>query len=169
MPVLCFSNPSYTAQLSPAVVATPGRSSLALTRDVSLAPPALRSEVALRCGEGAADRVARQMRAGASGGPSAGTQLGLDGTAGSAEGVLPPCALLGFVGLLCQQSTGMIISLSSACSGPSLMLGPVFLIVRPSQGYLVSICHLPRHCSRCLGFISGRNKDLCPHRAQTVF
>lgn len=81
------------------------------------------------------------------------------------EGVWPPCALLGFVGLLCQQVTGMIVSSSTACSGPSLMLGTVFLIVRPSQGYLVSICHLPRHHSRCLGFISGWNKDLCPQRA----
>ena len=54
---------------------------------------------------------------------------------------MPPYTLLGFVGLLCQQVTGMIVSSSTACSGPSLMLGAVFLIVRPSQGYLESaIC-----------------------------
>ena len=46
--------------------------------------------LSFRCGEGAADRIARRCGTGASGGPSVGTQLGSEGTAGS----LRVCGLL---------------------------------------------------------------------------
>ena len=108
-----------------------------------------------RCGEGAADRVACRCGWEHLVGPLSGHSGARKGQLGLLR-VLPPCALLGFVGLLCQPITDMIISLLSACSGPKPLLGPVFLIVCPSQGCLVSICRSPRHRSRCWdSFVDG--------------